>query len=446
MRATLQSDQLGALLSELPRERATIATWRTPLHVFYCSASRFRPGLLAKMGVLARSVFVEVAPTPERLAAVFDIGAPFAAAAVHAAVSGKLATGAIEDLRVDFEDGLGAISDDEEDRCAIEAARAYAEAHRSDELPRASGVRIRALRGSLATRSLRTLDLFLTEAHEAVREHGSFVVTLPKVQDPREVLVLADALALLERDLGLLSGSIGIELMVESPKGLISPDGNLATAALLAAGQRRVRSLHLGIYDLLGTLGVTAPYQSADHPLVTQVRRLLQLALVGTGVVVSDGATHRIPVGPHRPSAGEALTTEQRRANEDAVVEALREHAHNVSSALLEGVYRGWDLHPAQLVARWAATFAFFRRDLGEQQERMRAFLSRAQHAGRTGIHFDDAASALGLLQTFLRGNACGALTALDLEAAGLGEELVADERRVQALLSSWSHSSGART
>ncbi|MGA1354848.1 MAG: DUF6986 family protein, partial [Candidatus Limnocylindrus sp.] len=433
MRATLQPDQLGALLSELPRERKSGSAWRAPLHVFYCSAARFRVDTVEKTGTLARNVFQERVATPDRLRAIAEVEAT-SAAVVHAAVERKLAVRPIEDLRVDFEDGLGALSPDEEDSCAVSAARAYVDAHRRGGLPSASGIRIRTLRGDVARRSLRTLDLFLTEAHEAIREQRDFVVTLPKVQDSREVVVLADALALLERDLGLLPGSIGVELMVESPQGLFSPEGHLVTAALLAAGQRRVRSVHLGVYDLLGSLSVTAPCQRADHPLAAQVRRLLQLSLAGTGVVVSDGATHRIPVAPHRAAAGVSLTTTQQKENEAAIVGALREHARNIELALVDGVYRGWDLHPAQLVARWATTFAFFRRELSAQQERMRGYVARAQHAGRTGSDFDDAASAQGLLQTFLRGHACGALADTDLTAAGLSPALVAEERAVQAL------------
>src|SRR5690606_12923453 len=110
--------------------------------------------------------------------------------------------------------------------------------------------------------------------------------------------------------------------------------------------QRRVRSVHVGTCDLLATLGVTAAHQRADHPAVELARTLLQLALAGTGVTVSDGATHVLPLAPHRARDGAALSDEQRAHNRDTVVRALRLHARSVRAALERGIYQGWDLHP----------------------------------------------------------------------------------------------------
>ena len=44
----------------------------------------------------------------------------------------------------------------------------------------------------------------------------------------------------------------------------------------------------------------------------------------------------------------------------DAVHRAWKLHAGNVRHALVNGIYQGWDLHPAQLPSRYTAVFAFF--------------------------------------------------------------------------------------
>ncbi|MFN7145532.1 MAG: DUF6986 family protein, partial [Myxococcota bacterium] len=95
----------------------------------------------------------------------------------------------------------------------------------------------------------------------------------------------------------------------------------------------------------------------------------------------------------------------------------------NVRRSLANGFYQGWDLHPAQLVARYGATYAFFLDTFAPSAARLRNFLDRAARATRVGAAFDDAATGQGLLETFLRGRACGAFTDDDLRAAGLSPD-----------------------
>ena len=45
---------------------------------------------------------------------------------------------------------------------------------------------------------------------------------------------------------------------------------------------------------------------------------MMQVALGGTGVRLSDGATNIIPVGPHRPTDGNPLTDSQIRRKQNA--------------------------------------------------------------------------------------------------------------------------------
>ena len=82
--------------------------------------------------------------------------------------------------------------------------------------------------------------------------------------------------------------------------------------------------------------------------------------------------------------------------------------------------YQSWDLHPAQLPARYAAVYAFFLEQLPEASQRLRAFVERAAQATLVGNVFDDAATGQGLLNFFLRGLACGALAEHEALEAGI--------------------------
>ncbi|RYZ37956.1 MAG: phosphoenolpyruvate kinase [Myxococcaceae bacterium] len=82
--------------------------------------------------------------------------------------------------------------------------------------------------------------------------------------------------------------------------------------------------------------------------------------------------------------------------------------------------YQGWDLHPAQLPVRYAAVYAFFLEGLEPSSQRLKAFVDKAAQATMLGGVFDDAATGQGLLNFFLRGLACGALTEEEVRATGL--------------------------
>jgi hypothetical protein len=113
-------------------------------------------------------------------------------------------------------------------------------------------------------------------------------------------------------------------------------------------------------------------------------------------VPVCDGSTNVLPVGPHVRRAWEL-------------------HARLVRRSLERGFYQGWDLHPAQLPTRYAATFAFFRDGLDAAATRLRAYLERAD----SGI-LDEPATARALAGFLVRGLQCGALDATLPELSGL--------------------------
>jgi hypothetical protein len=144
---------------------------------------------------------------------------------------------------------------------------------------------------------------------------------------------------------------------------------------------------------------------------------MMKVAFAGTGVMLSDGATNIMPIGSHR---GASLSDEQQRANRAAVFAAWRLHADDIRHSLESGFYQGWDLHPAQLPTRYGAVYAFFLDGFGPASERLRNFVAKAAQATLVGDVFDDAATGQGLLNYFLRGIACGAVTEQEALATGL--------------------------
>jgi hypothetical protein len=86
-------------------------------------------------------------------------------------------------------------------------------------------------------------------------------------------------------------------------------------------------------------------------------------------------------------------------------------HFRHIRHSLAQAFYQGWDLHPAQLVSRYAAVYSFFREGLPTAAARLRNFLATSEQATLTGDVFDDAATGRGLINTMRRTVDCGAAT-----------------------------------
>ena len=414
---------------------------RRPVHTVYGGAHLFRADLAQKLGAAATSAMHTYAPDAltfalglglpgaESLAAAPGAIASFNAAfsdevhpsrgpmwlaeTVHARVLEKLRREPVEDLRIDFEDGYGARGGAEEDEHAIAAARAMSEGMERGTLPPFIGIRIKALSAETRRRAVRTLDLFLTTLASTQRGRlpGGFVVTLPKITVAEEVGALASLLDALEAKLGLTAGSIRIELMIETPQVVLGPSGASELPRLLDAGRGRVVGAHLGAYDYTAACSIVAAHQTLAHPACDLARQMMQLAFAGTGARLSDGGTNVLPIPPHRVSPGGHLGSEQISRNHEAVIAAWKLHHDAVRRALCQGFYQGWDLHPAQLPVRYAATYAFFLEGLDVASLRLVNFVNKADQATRTGPVFDDAATGQGLLNFFLRAVDAGAIT-----------------------------------
>ncbi|MBI3297676.1 MAG: phosphoenolpyruvate kinase [Elusimicrobia bacterium] len=381
---------------------------RRPVHVVYGGADRFKADTAAKLGGLAAKAFSARMPDAEALARVTGMDSALALR-VRPRVAAKLAGTAVEDFRIDFEDGYGPRRDAEEDAHAHGAALETAEGLKRASLPPFLGLRVKALSREHAVRAARTLDVYLSTLLAATRGDlpANFVVTLPKVAFPEQVLALADLLERIERGHALQAGTIKIELMLETPQALVSPDGAVAPRILVAAARGRCVSMHLGPFDMTASLEVDAGAQRLDHPANAWALRLAAAALGGTGVALCDGPVAILPLGED-PAAVDA---------------ALGLHYRQVRRALSEGVHRGWDLHPAQLPTRYAALYAHYLENLDAAATRLKRFLDGAAKAVSAGTVFDDAATGQGLLNFFLRGLECGALTPEEAAASGLTKE-----------------------
>ena len=368
---------------------------RQPVHVVYGGGHLFRADTAAKLGEVARRSLAEYAPDPAALDEALGLGR--LAEPVYARVKEKLAREPVEDFRIDFEDGYGTRPDADEDRDVANAAREVAKGHEARTLPEFIGIRVKPLTEELRVRGVRTLRIFLgTLLDEAGELPENLVLTLPKVTISEQVSVFAGLLSGIERELGLDEGVLRFEVMVETPQLVVGPDGRTALPALIPAAKGRLQAAHFGTYDYTASLGITAAHQRMRHPVCEHAKLVMQAAFAGTGVWVSDGSTAILPVPVH-PARDGALTAAQRAENRAGVHAAWRLHANDVRHSLAGGFYQGWDLHPAQLVSRYAALFEFFLQGLDAAGERLRNFVAKATQATLVGDVFDDAATGQGL-------------------------------------------------
>ena len=153
------------------------------------------------------------------------------------------------------------------------------------------------------------------------------------------------------------------------------------------------------------------------HPVCDFAHHMTRVALGGTGIMLSDGATNVMPVGPHK---GENLTEAQLKENKEVVHKAWKTGYDHTMHSLINGFYQGWDLNPAQLPMRYAATYVFFLESYDDAVLRLKNFVEKTAQATLTGDVFDDAATGQGLLNYFLKAMNCGAVNEEEVLATGL--------------------------
>ncbi|HVK83608.1 MAG TPA: hypothetical protein VM513_05850 [Kofleriaceae bacterium] len=425
VRTSLSEKKLSKALDRVQRAQSRVLDLypgdsgaRQPVHTVYGGAHLFTADTARKLGELAQRSLEQYAPDAATFAEAIGLRGELAPK-VYDRVLDKLRREAVEDFRIDFEDGYGNRPDEEEDGHAAAAAEQVATGYSGNTLPPFIGIRIKPLTRDLAARSLRTLDIFLTELVE--RTGGAlpsnFVVTLPKIMSVVDVETLVEVFEQLEDRLGLGNETLKVEFMVETTQSIFDPKGRVILPRLRDAARGRLTGAHFGTYDYTANCDITAAHQRMRHPACDFAKHVMKVAFAGTGVALSDGATNIMPVAVHK---GKTLTDAQRAENRAAVFAAWRLHADDVRHSLVNGFYQGWDLHPGQLPTRYGSVYGFFLDGLAAASERLRNFVDKAAQATLVGDVFDDAATGQGLLNYFLRGIACGAVTEEEALATGL--------------------------
>ena len=331
----------------------------------------------------------------------------------------KLQREAVEDFRIDFEDGFGNRPNDEEDATAVHAAGELAIGMKNKTISPFIGIRIKPFTEDLKGRGVRTLDLFLTALLEKTEGKlpDNFVVMLPKVTIPEQMATMVRLFEIIEKENSLAPGTLKMETMVEATQIVMDEEGRNPMMRIIKASEGRCIAAHFGTYDYTASAGITAKYQTMAHPVCDFAHHMTKVALGGTGIFLSDGATNVMPIGPHR---GDNLTFEQLAENRESVYNGWRIGFKHTTHSLVNGMYQGWDLNPAQLPMRYAATYNFFLSSYEDAVNRLRTFVERAAISTLTGDIFDDAATGQGLLNFFLKAMNCGAITEEEALATGL--------------------------
>ena len=422
---------------------------RQPVHTVYGGANLFTADTAVKMGEIALRNLETYAPDFTTLARVLqledfeslpvlekDIQAltnklaamseaerkqepAWLAYSVYYKIIDKLQREAVEDFRIDFEDGFGNRPDEEEDAVAVQAATELAIGMKQKTISPFIGIRIKPFTEDLKNRGIRTLDLFLSTLLEKTggRLPDNFVVMLPKVTIPEQVEVLVRLFEIMEQQLDLEKGSLKMETMVEATQIIMDDEGRNPLMKIIRASRGRCIAAHFGTYDYTASCGITAKYQTMAHPVCDFAHHVTKVALAGTGIFLSDGATNVMPIGPHR---GDHLTYEQLTENRQSVHHAWRIGFNHTMHSLINGFYQGWDLNPAQLPMRYAATYNFFLSSYNDAVNRLKIFVERAAISTLTGDIFDDAATGQGLLNFFIKAINCGAISEAEALATGL--------------------------
>lgn len=372
--------RLDALLEPVDARAVAVArprdpAHRQPVHTAYVSADVFGEGTAREWGTVAQELLQEHAPRPDILGVDDE---------VYARVVAKLEREPVEDLRVDFEDGYGDRPAEEEDEHARVAGAALAPPQTAG-----SGLRIKSFESATRARALRTLDLLLSSAG---RVPEGFVVTLPKVSAPEQVRAIDEVCATVDETFA--GAPMRFELQVETPAAVAR------MAEIVAVAGDRCAGLHFGTYDYSAALGVAAAYQSLDHPVADHAKAVMQVAAATAGLRVVDGSSNVLPIG-----------------DTDEVRAAWGQHMRLVDRSMRLGIYQGWDMHPGQLVSRYAAAFSFYRNGFPAAASRLRDYRARV-----SGGVLDEPATARALAGYLARGLGCGALDEAEVQqATGLG-------------------------
>jgi len=280
---------------------------RGPIQTLYVAAGDFHADHVRECGREAEQLILQHAEE--------FLGVLGGDDALMGRVLDKLATEPVEDVRLDFTTWTG-------DRVVDRAGASWRAAAEAGDLPPAGGIRVPALAPESRHRAIRTLGRFL----EAVGEvPEGFVVTVRAVTGARQVEALVHLAERIEKE---LSGSLGLEVQLETPQVVVGPDGAAEIARVLHAAQDRLVAVHL-VPEGFGAARLS------DHALT-----MARAATHGTAVRVGDGSTFEVIA-------------------DEPVVALWGRHLDHVRRSLARGFVQGRDTHASQLPTRYAAAYAF---------------------------------------------------------------------------------------
>lgn len=410
---TLKKKELAPMLAKLKKSNLSYnqnypgeLPLRQPVHTVYGGAQIFSFDVASKLSKGALKSVENFAPNALLLAQALgqNYGDGKLWETVYKRMIAKLKSEAVEDFRIDFEDGYGNRPDSEEDEHARFAALEVVKGIKEKTLPPFLGIRIKPFNEERVARSLRTLDIFVSTLFLSHKKWPqNFVITLPKVQTLEQSQCFEQALSLLEKKLKMKRGTLKCELMVETTQSILNKEGRSPLRSFVDAQKGRCTGAHFGTYDYTASCNITAQYQTMNNPVCDFAKHMMQVSLAGTSVFLSDGATNIMPVG-----------------NSENVHRAWKISYDHIRHSLRTGFYQGWDLHPAQLPIRYAAVFAFFLESFDSTSDRLKSFIEKAARATLLGDIFDDAATGQGLLNYFIRGYSSGAISENEVLKTGL--------------------------
>ncbi|HLG41162.1 MAG TPA: hypothetical protein VI461_15880, partial [Chitinophagaceae bacterium] len=271
---------------------------RQPVHTVYGGANLFKSDTCRKMGDIALKSLKTYAPNFVALADVLHLEGfvelpssekkieklarqldkmsekkrkahpawlPYS---VYNKIIKKLRKEAVEDFRIDFEDGFGNRPDAEEDATAVNAAKELAKGMKNKTISPFIGIRIKPFTEDLKNRGVRTLDIFLTTLLDKTKGKlpDNFVVMLPKVTIPEQVTTLVRLFEIIEKNHALVPGTLKMETMVEATQIIMDDEGRNPLMRIIKASEGRCIAAHFGTYDYTACCGITAKYQTMAHP------------------------------------------------------------------------------------------------------------------------------------------------------------------------------------
>ena len=196
------ADELDARLADA--DAALAASYRgdrgrrQPVHTVYVPADRYDSATVSGWAEEARQALAAHGGSATEWEEALDLS-PAIAVEVYDRIRRKLDTEAIEDLRIDFEDGYGVRPDEDEDAAAVAAANDLAASIGAGSAAPFHGIRVKSFEAPSRRRGVRTLQLFVGALAEAGGLTDGFVITLPKVTSVEQVDAFVFALETLEQ-------------------------------------------------------------------------------------------------------------------------------------------------------------------------------------------------------------------------------------------------------